>query len=63
MEYSSTGTTVHSLPSHDKKPNGEEGLADAANVIRRIRNTVCLSHGSIQSNLSVELPNIHSGRG
>ena len=36
MEFSSTGYTVQFLASHDKKPSGEEGLADAANVIRHI---------------------------
>ena len=32
------GDVVQFLPSHDKKPNGKEGLADAANVICRTRN-------------------------
>jgi hypothetical protein len=32
------GDVVQFVPSHDKKPNGKEGLADAANVICRIRN-------------------------
>jgi hypothetical protein len=58
MKYSSAGDVVQFLPAHDKKPNGEEGLADTANVIAVYAiNEMPLSYGPYKATF-VELPNI-----
>jgi hypothetical protein len=58
MKYSSTGNVVLFLPAYDKRPNGEQGLADTANVIAVYAiNGMPLSDGPYKATF-VALPNI-----